>query len=281
MSLEGENTPIGPFKEIIIARSTDEMIKEKAQYGGSVTALLIYALEKGLIESAILTDRGNEISPTGTIARNRDDILSCAGSRYTASAGLAALNRAAKNNEKKLGVVGLPCQMEVLAKTKRMEPDGKERSDLLSLKIGLFCTWALDYRKIDTYLQDIWIRGTIKKYDIPPPPSQLFHIRTEKGLTELPLEDIRPFILKGCSLCQDMTAEWADLSVGTVEGMEGWNTVIVRNDLGSTLIDGAVKDNILEIDSLPEENFNHLKEASLNKRNRGVQAKEELDLEKS
>ena len=85
------------------------------------------------------------------------------------------MNRAVKDNEKNLGVVRLPCQMEVLARTKRMEPEGKERSDLLGLKIGLFCTWALDYRKINAYLRGIGISGDIKKYDIPPPPSQLFH----------------------------------------------------------------------------------------------------------
>ena len=90
------------------------------------------------------------------------------------------------------------------------------------------------------------------------------------------LENIRPFIQKGCALCEDMTAEWADISVGTVEGLEGWNTVVVRSDLGSKLINEAINNGILEMDHLPEENLEHLKEAALNKRNRGRAAKEKL-----
>lgn len=267
--------PMGPFKKILISRSREESIREKAQYGGVVSALLIYALKKGLISSAILTDKGNEMSPTGKTARDESEILACAGSRYTASGSLAVLNKAIKNNEEKIGVVGLPCQMEAIARMRRMNPDGVERSNRISLKIGLFCTWAIDYRKLNDYLKNTGIIGAMK-YDIPPPPSQVFQVLTKEGWRELSLENIRPFIQKGCALCEDMTAEWADISVGTVEGLEGWNTVVVRSDLGSKLINEAINNGILEMDHLPEENLEHLKEAALNKRNRGRAAKEKL-----
>jgi len=274
---EVDTSPIGQFKRILIARSSDNKTRENAQYGGVVSALLIYALEKGLINSAILTDRGNDISPSGLIARNKFDILNCAGSRYTASGGLAALNMAIKNNEERLGIVGLPCQMAALARMKLMSPDAKERSDRISLRIGLFCTWAMDYRKLNEYLGSIGLKGSVKKYDIPPPPSQIFQLLTENGWNEISLGNVRPFIQKGCFLCQDMTAEWADISVGTVEGLEEWNTVIVRSDVGSDFINDAIEDHILEIDNLAEKNLEHLKEASLNKRKRGVLAKREMN----
>ena len=90
---------------------------------------------------------------------------------------------------------------------------------------------------------------------------------------DVPLDDVRPLIQKGCSLCQDMTAEWADLSVGTVEGMKEWNTVIIRTEIGLNLMEAAHKEGLLEIDDLPEENLNHLKGASLNKKKRGHDAK--------
>ncbi|MFH1351755.1 MAG: Coenzyme F420 hydrogenase/dehydrogenase, beta subunit C-terminal domain [Pseudomonadota bacterium] len=273
---EFEGKTIGAFKEIFIARSKGEGIRERAQYGGVVSALLTYALDKKLIASAVLTDRGNGISPTGRIAREVSDILGCAGSRYTASGSLAALNRAIKNGEEKIGVVGLPCQIEAMNRMGLMVPDGKERSSRISLKIGLFCTWALDYRKLSIHLKDLGIESPIRKYDIPPPPSQVFQILTEKGLRELPLEDIRPFIQRGCSLCEDMTAEGADISVGTVEGLEGWNTVVVRTVSGATLVNDAIHNDIVEKAHLLEVNLKHLKEASLNKRKRGMMAKMEL-----
>ena len=272
---QGDRSEIGPFKEIFIARAKEKEIRASAQYGGFVSSLLVYALGERLIRSAILTDRGNEISPGGVIAKDRADILKCAGSRYSAAAGLAAFNRAIKDDKDKLAVVGLPCQMEALARMRVMNPDGEERDNRVSLKIGLFCTWALDYRKLHKYLKTIGIGGPIQKYDIPPPPAQIFQIQTEQGWQDFPIDDVRPSIQEGCSLCQDMTAEWADISVGTVEGMEGWNTVVVRSERSSQLLSGFIEAGLLETRELPEENLAHLKEASLNKKKRGNSAKEE------
>ena len=267
---------IGPFQKIFMARSTNEEIGKMAQYGGIVSTLLIYAIETGFIKSAIITDKGDGISSAGKIARDRSDILNCAGSRYNASGGLAALNRAIKENEKRLAVVGLPCQMEALAKMGLMEPDGEERLSRVNLKIGLFCTWALDYRLLNDYLKKVDSEESIKKYDIPPPPSQVFLVLTEKGWREFPLDDIRPLIQKGCALCGDMTAEYADISVGSVEGIEGWNTVIVRSQKGAEIMNAAIHDNHIRVDNLPKENLDHLKEASLNKRERSRISKEEM-----
>jgi coenzyme F420 hydrogenase subunit beta len=271
----GDRSEIGPFKEIFIGRAKEEEIRVSAQYGGFVSSLLVYALGERLIRSAILTDKGKEISPGGVIAKDRADILKCAGSRYSAAAGLAALNRAIKDDKDKLAVVGLPCQMEALARMRLMDPDGEERDSRVSLKIGLFCTWALDYRKLRDYLKTIGIDGPIQKYDIPPPPAQIFQIQTEQGCQEFPIDEIRPSIQEGCGLCQDMTAEWADISVGTVEGMVGWNTVVVRSERGSQLLSEFIEAGLIETRILPEENLAHLKEASLNKRERGELAKEE------
>ena len=267
---------IGPFQKIFMARSKKEEISQVAQYGGIVSTLLIYAMEKGFIESAIITDKGDGISSAGKIARNKSDILNCAGSRYNASGVLAALNRAIKEDVRKLAVVGLPCQMEALARMGLMEPDGEERCSRINLKIGLFCTWALDYRQLNEYLKNVGLEEPIIKYDIPPPPSQVFLVQTEKGWREFPLDDIRPFIQKGCALCGDMTAEHADISVGSVEGVEGWNTVVVRSQKGEEIMATAFEDNQIQIDDLPKENLDHLKEASLNKRERSTMADEEM-----
>jgi len=267
-----EKSEIGPFREIFIAQAKDEEIRGKAQYGGFVSSLLIYALEERLVRATILTDKGDGISPSGLIARDRADILKCAGSRYTGAGGLAAFNRAIKDDGQRLAVVGLPCQMEALGRMRRMNPDGEERESRVSLKIGLFCTWALDYRKLHNYLKTMGIGSPIQKYDIPPPPAQIFQIQTEHGWQDFPLDDLRPLIQEGCTLCEDMTAESADISVGTVEGMEGWNTVVVRSERGAQLLKGFIEAGHLEIRELPEENLAHLKEASINKRKRGILA---------
>lgn len=266
------NGEIGPHREIIMARTKDKGIREGTQYGGAVSGLLLYALEKGTIKSAVLTDSGNKLSPGGTLAANRSEILKCAGSRYSASGGLSAMNRALKAGEDGLGIVGLPCQMEALARMKLMKPDGEEMDNHIALKIGLFCTWAVDYRGLEAFLKTKGIKGDVKKFDIPPPPAEIFQVVTENAQKDFALSDIRHLIQKGCTLCRDMTAEMADISVGTVEGQNEWNTVIIRTDRGSELFNSAVEDGCLETHSLPVENLEHLKEASLNKKERGQKA---------
>jgi coenzyme F420 hydrogenase subunit beta len=143
----------------------------------------------------------------------------------------------------------------------------------VALKIGLFCTWALDYTRLEAYLAREDVNGPVLKFDIPPPPSEEFKVLTETGWRHFPLSDVRPMVQKGCSLCEDMTAELADISVGTVEGQDGWNTVIARTDTGMTVLEHAVEEGWLETSDLPDSNLDHLKEAAHNKRERGKKAK--------
>ncbi len=266
---------IGPYSEIRAARAKDRKTRNGGQYGGIVSALLIRALEKGFIKSAVVTDSGNGLSPSGKLVRSPSEILECAGSRYSASGCLAALNTAISAGEDHIGVVGLPCQMEALAKTAGSTPDGEERIRRVTVRIGLFCTWALDYRKLRTYLKEKNIRGPVKKYDIPPPPSEVFRLLTDDGWSDFPLGEIRFLVQKGCSLCSDMTAEWADISVGTLEGQDDWNTVVVRTERGAEFFHEAVHAGFVEAEELPGKNLDHLEEAAANKRARAGAARQE------
>lgn len=268
-SFKGDTSgDIGLCREIIMARATDDMIRMKSQYGGVVSVLLVYAIEKGVISSAVLTDTGNLFAPKGRLVYNPSEVLACAGSRYSASGNLSTLNTAITKGLSRLGVVGLPCQMEALARMALMEPDGEERAGAVSLKIGLFCTWAVDHWALASYLARQGVGGPLLKSDIPPPPSEVYRVQTTKGWREFPLSDIRTMVQKGCFLCEDMTAERSDISVGNAEGTRGWNTVIPRTDKGAELLKSAIKDGWLKIANLPGANMDHIKEAARNKRNR-------------
>jgi coenzyme F420 hydrogenase subunit beta len=270
---------IGAYQKIMMARANDKEIRENAQYGGVVSALLIYGLEKQLVKSAVVTDAGGSRSPAGKIVKTRSEVLNCAGSRYSASASLSALNRALKGGEDKLAVVGLPCQMEALQRMRVMKPHEEVMDTSIVLRIGIFCTWALDYRLLEAFLKTKGVQGVPKKYDIPPPPSEVFRVQTEIGWRDFALPDVRALVQRGCSLCLDMTAEQADISVGNAEGQEGWNTVVVRTDFAAKLVNEAAQEGWLETNDLPEENLEHLKEAAHNKRKRGNKAR--IDMSES
>jgi coenzyme F420-reducing hydrogenase beta subunit len=74
-----------------------------------------------------------------------------------------------------------------------------------------------------------------------------------------------------------MTSELSDLSVGTVEGVDGWNTAIVRTAVGDDLLQRAESKGALETRAYSEENWARLKEASILKKRRAWSAMKETE----
>lgn len=261
---------LGTTKEVLMARSTEARIKERAQYGGTVTTLLSVALAEGLIDSAILSRMSDDGTPSACLARNTEEVLQCAGSNYMACPVLEALNHIHKDSKERLGIVAMPCQALALAMMKKDPPQNRVNIGNVKLVIGLFCTWALSPDGFHKFLKEKLDLTQVIKFDIPPPPANRFDAYTPSGKVSFPLDQIREFIMSTCTYCLDMTAEFADISVGSVEGIEGWNTVIVRTDTGAELMEMAKAQEKLETAPLPLQNLAHLKEAALLKKKRAL-----------
>jgi coenzyme F420 hydrogenase subunit beta len=261
---------LGTVQEIAIARARDDGIRSEAQYGGTVTALTCFALDQGLIDSAVITASDENILPSGILADSTAQVRGSAGSNFVAAPTVAAFNRESGKDIQSIGVVATPCQALALAKMKASPLDNRNNIDKLKLVIGLFCTWALRYDEFARFLAGKVPLGKIVKFDIPPPPANVFQAFTDSGRIDVPLEQVRPFVRPTCDVCIDMTAEFADVSVGSAEGVEGWNTLIVRSDTGRDLVEAARGQGIIETAPLPQENLNHLKEASLLKKKRAL-----------
>jgi coenzyme F420 hydrogenase subunit beta len=265
-----EEIEMGPVRKIMMARSKDPLITKKAQTGGVVSALFDLALKEGVMGGGVLTPRDGGLLPQGKIIRNRKDILRCAGSSYVSGPTLEALNRGPWKGEERIGIVGLPCQVLALARMKASKLQKKTPIDRVGLVIGLFCTWALDYRSFTAFLKKRVNGLSIKKLNITPPPERIFEVTSGNKLVRIPVDEIRPFIRPGCRVCMDMTAELSDVSVGTVEGKEGWNTVIVRTAVGEDLLKKTKKAGLIETQPLPRDKLDHLLEASLLKKRRAL-----------
>lgn len=261
---------LGVTKEVLMARSTDANIKGRAQYGGTVTAILSLALEEGFVDGAILTRMSDDKTPSAFLARSRKEILQGAGSNYMACPVLEVLNHIPKDSTERMGVVAMPCQVLALSKMRDEPPQNRMNIGNVQLVVGLFCTWALSLNGFHQFLQENLDLPRVIKFDIPPPPANRFDAYTSSGKISFPLDEIRKFIMPACTYCLDMTSEFADISVGSVEGIEGWNTVIVRTDVGADLMKMAKKKRKLEVNILPPENLAHLKEAALLKKKRAL-----------
>ena len=275
---EADLTPeIGAVKGFYITRATDEQTRKNAQHGGTVTALMALAMEEGIIDTAVIADAQESFLPNGVAVKDPSDVKKRGKSKFVVSPTVAEFNRIARDESNKIGVVTTPCQALAIAKM-RLKPIATDDNDIdkLSLVIGLFCGWALSWRKIVDLLREKTDLKTIIGMDIPPSKYHSIEVYTKNGTIEISLDDVNPCIREACRYCFDMTAEFSDISVGSArlpedwEVARSWNQVIVRTQIGHDLMELARSRRALEFRDVPEENLDKLKKASMNKKSMAV-----------
>ena len=271
-----QGDPLGSYQTIMISRAGKKIKRAGFQAGGSVSAIICFALRKGYLDGAVLTDREG-LLPVPRFITNPEEVFTCSSSKYTAAPTLSALNQGIRDGFRKIGIVATPCQALAAALMRSNPLDDEGFADPISLVVGLFCTWALDFRRFYEFISKRLDITGIAKMDIPPPPADKMEIYMREGETrEIPLEEVRELVPEGCSYCIDMTAEFSDISVGVLEGRPDMNTLIVRTERGQRMVDEARKEGYLIVSDMPKKNLEHLQWAAGNKQKRAlVKAKQE------
>lgn len=269
--------PLGVVRRAYVARSKDEEILRVAQDGGVVSALLIYALEKGIIDVAAVTasDPENPLKPVPILASTREEILSAAGSKYSPSGSVSLLGDAEVGYPNaKIGFVGLPCQIQGIKRLTLSPKGNRKRGERVSLTIGLFCMDSFHHKGLVSHLEgklDL-APSRIGKVDIKKGKLRIYVKEGARESLEVPVKELDPYLIQGCSKCQDFTGELADISVGAVDAPNGWCIVITRSELGDALIGEMCKNGLLEcrpIENIEEELPQTVK---LSKKKRGREA---------
>lgn len=269
--------PLGYYRSINTSKAGKNMMKGSFQAGGTVSALMSFALKKNYIDSAILTD-SEGILPVPRLVTKPEEVIECSTSKYTASPTLSALNQAIKDGYSKIGIVATPCQVQAIAQMRSNVLNETDFNDPTGLVIGLFCTWALQFEAFSNFISKQIDPNKIIKMDIPPPPSEIMEIYTDNGRLDISLDEIRKQVPNTCSYCIDMTSEFSDISVGVLENNPSMNTIITRTERGEKIVEEAKKEGYLIIEKINDENLEHLKKASSNKRKRALQKIEEQGL---
>ncbi len=89
--------PFGTYKEVMALKAKDAKITGVAQDGGVVTALLCYALDKGIIDGALLAGKSDiPWMPKPVIATTKEEIIACAGTKYTINPVVSVLKDAVR-----------------------------------------------------------------------------------------------------------------------------------------------------------------------------------------
>ncbi|TFG37383.1 MAG: hypothetical protein E4H39_02290, partial [Syntrophobacterales bacterium] len=264
-----EGGPLGNYLSIRTSKAGSKVGKAAFQAGGTVSALMSFALSKGYIDAAVLTDKEG-ILPVPRIITDANETFTCSSSKYSAAPTLSALNQAMKDEYKKIGVVATPCQVLSIAQMRINPLEKEDFTDSVALVVGLFCTWAIDFRAFAPFISERVDINKITKVDIPPPPSEIMEVYMGDEKIEIPLNEIRDLVPDTCSYCIDMTSEFSDLSVGVLEGRPDINTLIIRTERGQKIVNEAVQEGYLILDDIPEDNLEHLMWAAGNKKRRAL-----------
>jgi len=242
---------LGIYQRALVARSTDDEILRKAQDGGVVSTLLVSALESGLIDAAIVSgvDPKNRWLPVPTFAKTREEIIACAGTRYSLSPGLPLLKSGINSGLGKMAFVGTPCQILAI---RRMQKSLPKYAKSIALTVGLFCSENFSCQGLifDKIQKELGIDlNDVVKMNIKG--KFLIYLK-DGGVREIPLKEAKKFTMPPCQHCGDFSAELADISCGGV-GLEGWTYTLIRTDRGANVFDDAAKKSMLKVE--PAKNF--------------------------
>ncbi len=225
----------GIYKDVILCRASDDFVYETGQDGGLVSAILIWALENGYIDGALVS--GLESTEGGEggwkakpmVATNRAEVLAGAGSRYTYSANTIAFEEAVDKGLKSLALVGMSCQTSI-GPVMWSRKVGKV-SRPIKLNVGLLCSKSFDDSLFDELFDVKYglAKDQIKKMNI----KGVFQIWMKDGsYHEINLKECHAWTREGCTHCPDFAAEHADISTGGIGDATDWTLTIVRTELG-------------------------------------------------
>ncbi len=265
------NPFLGAYNSCYIGYSLNDDIRYRSASGGLVTQLLTFALEKGLIDAAIVTsfNKENSFKPKAILAESREQIIKASQSKYCpVSVNLIIKEVFKRKDLHDIAFVGLPCQIEGMRLAER-------KFELLRKKIkyhfGLFCSHELNFHATNFLLKNLGIRmEEIKKVNyrgygwpgkiiIEFKNGELKYIKSNHPLWEK-IFHCGLFTPIRCVLCNDLSSELADLSFGDAwlpeiikEDNIGTSIVISRTDLGENLLKMGVMEKKINIKEISHE----------------------------
>ncbi len=268
----GTKESIGLYRRAMAARTKDAEVGRTCQNGGIVTTLLLYALDTGVIDGALVVGRDNW-APVAYIAKTRDEIMLSAGSKYGVVPVLKELRAAVVDHGLgKICVVGSPCHIQSI---RYLKHKGLPLASSVKLTVGLFCRENYEYACI---AEKIRARGVdinqVDKLDV----RDEFNIYAAGNKLSFPVTEAKSCVPRHCLVCQDFAAELADISIGIDVSAEEWSTVIIRTEDGEKVFVGMEQSGLIETKEIVR--ISEIKEIAGRKKEKAKQTEETFRLRK-
>ena len=260
---EPEDVFIGNYLNCYVGHSTDYNIRYNSASGGLITQLLIFALEEGIIDGALVTRMKKEspLEPEPFIARTREEIIEASKSKYCPVPANIALKEILDSEEgERFAAVGLPCHIHGVRKAEQINKKLKEK---IVLHLGIFCNHAPNFWGTKLLLQRLKIReDEVTKLDYRGEGYPGSMKISKKSGEPLLLPDCWSFIgtyffyPTRCLMCSDEICELADVSFGDVwlpelsDDKIGTSIVVSKSEIGDKILQMMKSKNKIELNEV-------------------------------
>ncbi|KKK68761.1 hypothetical protein LCGC14_2940810, partial [marine sediment metagenome] len=246
----GWQPPIGSFRSIVSARTTEPKVAEVCTDGGVVTSLLRYALEKRIIHGALVSRKIGPFQREPFLATSPDELIDAAGTHFdevqhlgdfgkgysTYSPTIQEIKTLGQRRLDRVALVGTPCQIYTVRK---MQVLSILPADSIVFTIGLFCmeNFSFDAAAKTTLEKNLGLNiDDVAKLNIK---DDVIITTTAGKVIHLPFEAVDEIARPACMACPDFANDFADVSVGGLGSPDGYTTTVIRSGLGQKLFNGA------------------------------------------
>lgn len=247
----------GSVLRCYIGYSNDEKLRWMASSGGVTTAMLLFLLERGSIDGALVaTDRaGKPTSFQWKLIKDKDGILRALGSKYCPVKPKFRLKDILAI-QGKIAVVGLPCHIWAFRRLESLIPELKKK---VFIHLGLLCG-----KRPNVYATIYFLRKVIGVHEEEVehlsyrgrgwPGTLLAETKDGRRHTALYKKWVEfsyypHFIPVSCALCYDLLNREADISLGDAWGLAkdaiGTSVILIRNQLGENVVKSLIEHGVI------------------------------------
>jgi coenzyme F420 hydrogenase subunit beta len=233
---------LGKYLSCWVAHANDYKIRYNSASGGIATQLLVFMLEKRLIDGALVIKMNEDcpLEPLPIIAKTKQEIIYASKSKYCPVSANVALKQVLKEDGR-FAVVGLPCHIHGIRKAELLNTELRKK---IVLHVSLMCSHSVNFSGTEFIL---------KKLHIPKEQVSSLSYRGKgwPGAMTIKLENKCSFSIPlvgswnsywpifssffftpiRCTLCPDQTGELADISLG-----DAWLPEFKSDKIGKSII---------------------------------------------
>jgi coenzyme F420 hydrogenase subunit beta len=256
----------GRLRQVLTGYALDETTRFEGSSGGAISGLLIHALKTGLVDRVlhIAPDPADPTRNVAVMSRSAEEVLSRAGSRYTASSPLEHIEGALAEGGA-MAFVGKPCDASALRQLARFdERVGRH----VPLVLSFFCGGIPSHAGVGRILQTM---------GVDPAEVREFRFRgrgwpgnaaatTADRTVEMSYADswgghLSREVQFRCKICPDAVGGVADIACAdawygdgdgypSFEEQAGRSLIVTRTEVGDRLLESAEPLNPDEIEKM-------------------------------